>query len=111
MTLPLRYRVWCVSWEDEEEYGADVVGYDILNHDYAAQKRGVLYVPFPLSSAAAAEAYADFAHDERDGHDASWPLVFRVRSPDGSVQDFEVHRDFVTEFTASPVASTKERVA
>jgi hypothetical protein len=102
VSAPARYRVWCVSWEDEEEHGSVVVGYDILNHDYASQERGVIYVPLG-TAADAAEAYADYAHDRRDGHESTWPLVFRVRSPDGSIQDFEVRRDFVAEFSATLV--------
>lgn len=105
MNAPRRYRVWCVSWDEQEEHGTDVVGYDVLTHDYESQERGVVHVPaYALGTAAdAAEAYADYAHDNRDGQDASWPLVFRVRGPDGATQDFEVHRDFVAEFSASPV--------
>lgn len=108
MSEVVRYHVWCLSWEDKEEYGSDVVGYDILNHDYATQERGVVYVSsFSLGSAAdAAEAYADYAHDQRDGYESSWPLVFRVRCPDGSIQDFEVNRDFVTEFSAKPAKTS-----
>jgi hypothetical protein len=104
VTAPPRYRVWCVSWEDDEEHGSDVVGYDTLNHDRSTQDRGVVYIPiYSLGAAAdAAEAYADYAHDNRDGYESTWPLVFRVRCPDGSVQDFEVHRDFVAEFSAAP---------
>lgn len=109
MTAAPRYRVWCVSWDEEEEHGADVVGYDFLNHDLTARERGVLYVPiYELGTAAdAAEAYADHAHDNRDGYESTWPLVFRVRGPDGAIQDFEVHRDFVAEFSASPAEPSK----
>lgn len=112
MTAP-PYHVWCVSWQDEEEYGSDVVGYYIGTHDFAAQKPGVVYVSaYELRTAAdAAEAYADYVHSHRDGWEATWPLVFRVRGPDGAVQDFEVHRDFAPEFSASPVKPAKERVA
>ena len=51
----------------------------------------------------AAKAYADYAHGNRDGWESSWPLTFRVRCPDGSIQDFEVAREYVPEFSASPV--------
>lgn len=107
MSARVRYRVWCVSWEDEEEYGSDVVGYDFLTHDFEKQERGVVYIPgYSLADAGdAAEAYADYAHDHRDGYECTWPLVFRVRCPDGSVEDFEVGRDFVTEFSAHPARS------
>ncbi len=104
MTAPICYRVWCVSWDDEEEYGSDVVGYDILS-PYPKAERGVVFVPSILLHDAgdAAEAYADYAHDNRDGYESTWPLVFRVRCPDGSVQDFEVDREYVAEFSSSPV--------
>jgi hypothetical protein len=42
-------------------------------------------------------------HSQRDGYESSWPLVFRVRSADGTTADFEVDREFVPEFRASPV--------
>ena len=116
MTEPLRYRVWCLSWDEEEENGADVVSYDILSHDYnKRERRGVVYVPDTVLCDAgdAAEAYADYVHSNRDGCESSWPLAFRVRSPDGSTADFEVDREFVPEFSAAPIkpAAGKERVA
>lgn len=109
------YHVWCLSWDDEASYGADVIGYDdILQHNSATKERGVVYAPsFLLGSAkGAAEAYADYAHDRREGYESNWPLVFRVRCPDGAVQDFEVARDVVATFRASPVepASDKSRL-
>jgi hypothetical protein len=115
VTTPVRYRVWCLSWDDEEEYGSDVVGYDFMNHDHSKQERGVVYVPSVSlgTPAEAAEAYADYAHAQRDGNESSWPLTFRVRGPDGSLQDFEVDREYVPEFSASPVKlpAGKERIA
>ena len=114
MTESLRYRVWCLSWEDDEEYGSDVVAYDILNHDYKSRQRGVVYVPSTMFGGAedAAEAYADYVHSNRDGYESSWPLTFRVRCPDGSVLDFEIDREFVPEFSASPVKpAAKERAS
>jgi hypothetical protein len=105
VSAPVRYRAWCVSWDDEEEDGADVVGRDVLDHDHAARERGVVYVPiYSLDTAAdAAEAYADHVHDHRDGRESTWPLVFRVRCPDGTTRDFEVYRDFVPEFSVHEV--------
>jgi hypothetical protein len=35
--------------------------------------------------------------------------VFRVRSPDGSTEDFEVGREFVPEFTAAPVTAKEKK--
>lgn len=101
----LRYRVWCLSWGEEEEHGADVVGYDIFSHDYAREERGVVYIPSTSlgTPAGAAEAYADYVHGNRDGYEATWPLAFRVRCSDGSTADFEVAREYVAEFRASPI--------
>lgn len=107
------YRVWCLSWEEEEEHGADVVGYDILSHDYNKRTpRGVVYVPDTVlyGAAEAAEAYADYVYFDRDGYESSWPLVFRVRNPDGSTEDFEIDREYVPEFSASPVKPAKPTV-
>jgi hypothetical protein len=99
------YRVWCLSWEEDESHGADVVAYDILSHDYQKEKRGVVYVPNTrlYDASAAAEAYADHVYRQRDGYESSWPLVFRVRGPDGQVSDFEVDCQLVPEFRGSPV--------
>lgn len=105
MTKPLRYRVWCLSWDEEEEHGHDVVEYDILNHDYSTRaRRGVVYIPSTVlhDASSAAEAYADYVHGNRDGNESTWPLTFRVLCPDGSTADFEVGREFVPEFSASP---------
>jgi hypothetical protein len=103
--------VWCLSWDEEEEHGCDVVTYDILG-EYPKGQRGVVHVPdTSLHDAAdAAEAYADYVHDNRDGYESSWPLTFRVRSADGSTADFEVHRDYVTEFSAYPAKPAKPAV-
>jgi len=100
---PVRYRVWCLSWEDSEEDGSDVVSYDFMNHDYEKQDRGVIYVPYVSlgEPAEAAEAYAEYAHDERSGYEDTWPLVFRVRCPDGTTCDFKVDCDYAPQFSAS----------
>lgn len=106
MKALLQYRVWCLSWDEEEEHGADVVGYDILSHDYGKRvPRGIVYVPDTVlyDAAGAAEAYADYVHSNRDGNESSWPLVFRVRCPDGTTADFEVDREFVPEFSAASI--------
>ena len=108
--IPSHYRVWCLSWDEEEEHGADVVPYDILSHDSSTQKRGTVYIPDTLFRGAsdAAEAYAEYAHDERDGYECTWPLVFRVRCPDGSTADFEIDREYVPEFSARSVKAPKK---
>ncbi len=99
----MRFRVWCLSWDDTEENGMDVVGYDPVTE--SAPRKGEIQVAFYnlASPDEAAEIYADYCHDDRDGHEDKWPLKFRVKSEDGSVHDFEVERDFVTEFEAHPV--------
>ena len=108
MTKPRRFRVWCLSWDEDEEHGCDVVGYDILGK-YPCDQRGVVHVPCTIlyDASDAAEAYADYVHDNRDGYESSWPLTFRVRDADGEIADFEVERDYVTEFSAVPVKPVK----
>lgn len=113
MTILSRYHVWCLSWDDEEDAGSDVVAYDILKHDYKTEERGVIYVPSfslarPLDAAA---AYAEYAHDHRDGYEATWPLLFRVRGPDGEISDFEVNREYVPKFTAHPIKRDEDSAA
>jgi hypothetical protein len=103
---PRNFRVWCLSWDEQEEHGADIIAYDILTHDYGkSTPRGVVYIASTIlrDAADAAEAYADYVYYNRDGYEASWPLVFRVRCADGSTADFEVNREYVPEFTASSV--------
>jgi len=95
-----RFRVWCLSWEEDEEHGCDVVTYDICG-EYPRDQRGVVHVADTvlLDASDAAEAYADYVHDNRDGWECTWPLMFRVRSSDGSTADFEVDREYVAEFS------------
>lgn len=111
MTSSLRFHVWCLSWDDTEEDGSDVVGYDILNHDRSREERRTVYVPiYALGNASsAAEAYADYLHGHRDGNESTWPLVFRVRCSDGQILDFEVDREMVPEFSAVPAVKTANK--
>jgi len=100
------YRVWCLSWDEDEGDGMDIVGYDILTHDYNKKTpRGVVHVAslHLYDAGDAAEAYADYVHSNCDGSESSWPLEFRVRSPDGSTEDFSVDRDYAPVFDARPV--------
>jgi hypothetical protein len=60
-----------------------------------------------MDAADAAEAYADYVHDNCDGYESSWPLTFRVRDVNGAIADFEVDREHVVEFHASPVKPAK----
>jgi hypothetical protein len=105
VTAKISFRVWCLSWDEDDAQGADVLVYDITTHDYASQVRGVVYAPnISVSSPAdAARAYAEHVYRQRDGWDASWPLAFRVRSADGSEADFEVTCEQVPEFCATPL--------
>jgi hypothetical protein len=79
----------------------------VLSHGYKHNDRSSVYVPNVLlhGASGAAEAYASYVHDNRDGYETSWPLEFRVRCPDGTIQDFAVDREVVPEFTAVPVRS------
>jgi len=99
------YRAWCVSWgDDEEQSGSDLVPYGGSTGPSSPGPRAILVPFYNLGSPSdAAEAYADYIHRERDGWEASWPLTIRVRSPDGSVHDFEVERETVPKFHATEV--------
>lgn len=105
------YRVWCLSWDMDEDDGMDIVGYDIFTHDYAKKTRGVVYVAsVNLGDAGdAAEAYADYVHSNCDGSESSWPMTFRVRSPDGTLADFSVDRDFEPVFTARTIKAPEAK--
>lgn len=110
MTASPHFHVWCLSWDQDEDDGADIVGYDIFTHDYNKKKqRGIVFVAnVSLGDASdAAEAYADHVHSNCDGSESSWPLVFRVRSPDGSIQDFSVDRDYDPVFSAALVPGVR----
>lgn len=97
----MKFRVWCLSWEETELDAADV---EVGPHETSGHFIQLPTIHLDRGGASdAAEAYADYCHDNRDGYECTWPLKFRVRSEDGSVQDFEVERDFVTEFSARPV--------
>lgn len=101
-----RYRAWCLSWEDTEEEGTDIVIYDVYSHhDYQADTRRVIYASNIACHDASdvAELYANFIHGNRDGYESSWPLTIRVRCPTGPLIDFEVDREIVPEFTASEI--------
>lgn len=107
--MTTHYRAWCLSWDDDDEAGHDLVGYDVMTHDYHSEVRGTIYVPYgSLSSPSdAARAYADYVHRQRDGWDSSWPLNFRVRCPDGKLLDFEVEREFLPEFRVAPLKPSR----
>lgn len=98
----MKFRVWCLSWEDDEEDGCDVERGKIGE---GIETRRTIVSWLVDDAASAAEVYADYCHDNRDGYECTWPLKFRVRNEDGTVQDFDVERDFVTEFSACEVSS------
>lgn len=107
-----RYRAWCLSWEDTEDDGTDLVIYDVYqHHEYIDATRTIIHVSNVRCSDASdiAEVYADFIHARRDGWESSWPLTIRVRCPTGPVIDFEVERETVPEFTANEVKPKKEK--
>ena len=107
------YRAWCVTWEDDEqEDGSDLVAYDpiayILSVAPIKTKRRAILVPFYNleSPSEAAEAYAEYIHNHRDGWEGGWPLTIRVRSPDGTEQDFCVEREMEPKFSAAEVKAS-----
>lgn len=86
-----RYRVWCLSWDDEEEHGSDIVSDPT---GLLPVERHTIHVAYRNVDCAveAAELYAEWAYDNRDGYECRWPLEFRVRKPDGTTQDVSVDR-------------------
>lgn len=99
------YLVWCLSWDDTEEQATTIQSYDPVVGS-RIDTRLLYEVPFYSleSPKEAAEVYADWIHARRDAWEATWPLTFRVRSPDGTEQDFEVDRAMVPEFSARKVS-------
>ena len=107
--MSANFHVWCLSWDDTEEDGKDVVTVDLLAAlNRPRSKHGPIEVGHGLDAEAAAEEYASYAHDRRDGNESTWPLVFRVRGPDGTLQDFSVDRDFDPTFRAAPLRKAAE---
>lgn len=101
----MKFHVWCLDLDDVEEDACSVESGEI-GMDIDTRLR---IVSWPIRDArAAAERYAEYCHRQRDGWECTWPLTFRVRSEDGTVQDFEVDREMDPVFSARPV-KTKER--
>lgn len=96
-----RYRVWCTSWGETEEEGRDVVEGTELRGGAIVGVPGAIVRAWVFGPDDAAKVYAEYVHDHRDGYESSWPLTFRVRSPDGTTADFEVERDFSPTFRAA----------
>lgn len=102
-----RYRVWCLTWEDDEAHGLDIAWYRFSEGEPPPTK-GTLYSWEVVDPESAAEVYAAYAHDNRDGYEDTWPLAFRVRCPDGSTVDIEVEREYEPRFTARMMAAPGE---
>jgi len=103
---PGSYFAWCLTWCDHEEDATELRPFDTVTASpWPTDRRGLINVSYlDLGSAeVAAERYADYVHSHRDGWEATWPLVMRVRCPDGSVVDVEVERESVPEFTGRVV--------
>lgn len=105
----MKFLVWCTSYDDTEDDACSVecAPYTVLC-EYTRRRITV----YSLRDAAhAAEVYARYVHGQRDGWESTWPLQFRVKhclpidvvaaSWDGLIEDFEVDREVVPEFTAS----------
>lgn len=97
------YRVWCLSWEDAEEDGRDVAWYSILDGPPPHSAERTVFSWHVTDAESAVEAYADYVHSHRDGWDCTWPLRFRVRKPDGTIEDFEVEREYDPTFSATRI--------
>lgn len=98
----ITFRVWCLSWEDAEEQGTDIVGVGPDEFALGRSRRIIRVLRHGLNAATAAEEYADWAHNNRGGYEDTWPLLFRVRCPDGATVDFEVEREISPTFRAVP---------
>ncbi|HEY4266791.1 MAG TPA: hypothetical protein VGM94_01235 [Galbitalea sp.] len=95
------YRVWCLSWEDDELDGIDFADKPSTTGGYIEQI--LASDKWATDARDAAQMCADHFHSNRDGWESSWPLEFRVRLPDGTTEDYIVEREMVPEFTASRI--------
>lgn len=103
-----KYRVWCLSWEDDESHGKE----------YADRPSG-WFDPDPdpncerwaLNARDAVRRYAEHCHNNRDGWEETWPLMFRVRMLDGTTCDYEVEREMVPNFVVESDRSRERREA
>jgi len=96
------YRVWCLTWAEDESHGMNVSGYDAAVESKRTDRETIWVPAWNLESAKeAAEEYAAYVHSQRDGWESNWPLEFRVRLPDGTTEDYEVERDMEPIFRAA----------
>lgn len=96
----MKFLVWCTSYDDTEDDACSVECAPVSSGDLEYGRRRI--VSYTLRGAGeAAEQYAAFVHNQRDGWELTWPLQFRVKHADGSMEDFEVDREMAPVFTAS----------
>lgn len=97
--MSITYRVWVEGEADD--------GHDVTCGVPGPLPRDTMASPYgeAMSASDAAEVYADHIHSHHEGYEFTWPITFRLRSPDGTEEDFEVSRDFDPVFRASKVPS------
>ncbi len=100
------YRVWCLSWEESEDSGVSFSDRPSVQGGLVEQL--IAGDKWALDAENAAEGAAVHYHSHRDAWKSLWPLVFRVRSPDGTLTDFEVDRESVPEFHAREIDSPSD---
>lgn len=103
------YRVWCLSWDDDEEVATSYLDApksdDILDRYNLNGDR-----KWATDAREAVRMYAEYCHSQRDGCEGSWPLMFRVRLPDGTTRDYEVERHTVPEFEVETDSARERRL-
>ncbi len=93
------YRVWCLSWDDDEDVGVE----------YPDTPSSGQRIEWALDVRDAVRMYAEYCHNNRDGWESTWPLMFRVRLPDGSTRDYEVDREMVPDFVVETDRNREQR--
>lgn len=87
------YRVWCLSWEDDEKDGESYPDTPpMFSTGIVDETR------WANDDRDAVRLYAEYCHSHRDGWESTWPLRFRVRLPTGETRDYDVEREAVPEF-------------
>lgn len=87
----MKFLVWCTSYADTEDDACSVecIPISISDAEYSSRR----IVEYTLRGAAdAAERYARFVHNQRDGWELTWPLQFRVKHADASRWTARWHR-------------------
>ena len=88
----MSFKVWCA---DESEAGAKLCPRD------PPALGTMMWDRWARDAEDAAETYAEYFHNNRDGHECSWPVEFLVRDmATNVVHSFSVDRDYDPTFSA-----------